>query len=68
MGRRCGQATCACFPMLLHSFCVPCSNFDYLMHLNREAGRSFKDLSQYPVSRFAEMHLCALHAASACLP
>lgn len=26
-----------------------CSNFDYLMHLNREAGRSFKDLSQYPV-------------------
>ncbi|KAL4452133.1 hypothetical protein ABPG75_007795 [Micractinium tetrahymenae] len=25
------------------------SNFDYLMHLNREAGRSFKDLSQYPV-------------------
>lgn len=27
-----------------------CSNFDYLMHLNREAGRSFKDLSQYPVS------------------
>ena len=25
------------------------SNFDYLMHLNREAGRSFKDLTQYPV-------------------
>lgn len=28
---------------------APRSNFDYLMHLNREAGRSFKDLSQYPV-------------------
>ena len=26
------------------------SNFEYLMHLNREAGRSFKDLTQYPVS------------------
>ncbi|KAK9819324.1 hypothetical protein WJX74_006280 [Apatococcus lobatus] len=25
------------------------SNFDYLMHLNREAGRSLKDLTQYPV-------------------
>lgn len=25
------------------------SNFDYLMYLNREAGRSFKDLTQYPV-------------------
>ena len=25
------------------------SNFEYLMHLNREAGRSFKDLTQYPV-------------------
>ncbi len=25
------------------------SNFDYLMHLNREAGRSFNDLTQYPV-------------------
>jgi hypothetical protein len=31
-----------------------CSNFDYLMHLNREAGRSFKDLSQYPVSGFIQ--------------
>ncbi|RMZ57148.1 hypothetical protein APUTEX25_003605 [Auxenochlorella protothecoides] len=25
------------------------SNFDYLMHLNREAGRSFNDLTQYPI-------------------
>ncbi|XRB05769.1 factor associated with neutral sphingomyelinase activation [Pycnococcus provasolii] len=25
------------------------SNFDYLMHLNREADRSFNDLTQYPV-------------------
>lgn len=25
------------------------SNFDYLMFLNREAGRSFMDLTQYPV-------------------
>ena len=25
------------------------SNFEYLMFLNREAGRSFKDLTQYPV-------------------
>ena len=25
------------------------SNFEYLMYLNREAGRSFKDLTQYPV-------------------
>eukprot|EP00899_Mesostigma_viride_P026278 jgi/Mesvir1/6835/Mv09015-RA.2 len=25
------------------------SNFDYLMYLNREAGRSFNDLTQYPV-------------------
>ena len=25
------------------------SNFDYLMHLNHLAGRSFKDLTQYPV-------------------
>lgn len=25
------------------------SNFQYLMHLNLEAGRSFQDLSQYPV-------------------
>lgn len=25
------------------------SNFDYLMHLNRDAGRSLKDLTQYPV-------------------
>ena len=25
------------------------SNFAYLLHLNREAGRSFKDLTQYPV-------------------
>lgn len=25
------------------------SNFEYLMQLNREAGRSFKDLTQYPV-------------------
>eukprot|EP00232_Nephroselmis_pyriformis_P008656 CAMPEP_0182883068 /NCGR_PEP_ID=MMETSP0034_2-20130328/18168_1 /TAXON_ID=156128 /ORGANISM="Nephroselmis pyriformis, Strain CCMP717" /LENGTH=360 /DNA_ID=CAMNT_0025016191 /DNA_START=185 /DNA_END=1263 /DNA_ORIENTATION=- len=25
------------------------SNYDYLMHLNREADRSFNDLSQYPV-------------------
>jgi factor associated with neutral sphingomyelinase activation len=25
------------------------SNFDYLMFLNRQAGRSFKDLTQYPV-------------------
>eukprot|EP00887_Chlorella_sp_A99_P007641 scaffold20.g7641.t1 len=25
------------------------SNFTYLLHLNREAGRSFKDLTQYPV-------------------
>ena len=24
------------------------------MHLNREAGRSFKDLSQYPVSGFIQ--------------
>lgn len=28
---------------------VQVSNFEYLMHLNREAGRSFKDLTQYPV-------------------
>lgn len=26
------------------------SNFDYLMHLNNEAGRSLNDLTQYPVS------------------
>ena len=25
------------------------SNFEYLMFLNREAGRSFQDLTQYPV-------------------
>ena len=25
------------------------SNFEYLMFLNREAGRSFNDLTQYPV-------------------
>jgi hypothetical protein len=25
------------------------SNYDYLMHLNRAAGRSFNDLTQYPV-------------------
>lgn len=25
------------------------SNFEYLMFLNRQAGRSFKDLTQYPV-------------------
>ena len=25
------------------------SNYDYLMYLNREAGRSFNDLTQYPV-------------------
>ena len=25
------------------------SNFEYLMYLNRQAGRSFKDLTQYPV-------------------
>lgn len=25
------------------------SNFEYLMYLNREAGRSFKDLTQYPI-------------------
>jgi len=25
------------------------TNFEYLMFLNREAGRSFKDLTQYPV-------------------
>lgn len=25
------------------------SNYDYLMYLNREANRSFNDLSQYPV-------------------
>lgn len=25
------------------------SNFEYIMFLNREAGRSFKDLTQYPV-------------------
>lgn len=25
------------------------SNFEYLMHLNAAAGRSFQDLTQYPV-------------------
>lgn len=25
------------------------SNFEYLMFLNRQAGRSFKDLTQYPI-------------------
>ena len=28
---------------------VQVSNFEYLMFLNREAGRSFNDLTQYPV-------------------
>ena len=28
------------------------TNFDYLMHLNRHAGRSFNDLMQYPVFPF----------------
>lgn len=28
------------------------SNFDYLMHLNKLAGRSFNDLTQYPVMPF----------------
>lgn len=28
---------------------VQVSNFDYLMYLNREAGRSFNDLTQYPI-------------------
>jgi hypothetical protein len=42
--------TCAHCARPSPSFCrTPPSNFDYLMHLNREAGRSFKDLSQYPV-------------------
>ena len=25
------------------------SNFDYLMYLNRQSGRSFQDVTQYPV-------------------
>jgi len=28
------------------------TNFDYLMHLNRLAGRSFNDLMQYPIFPF----------------
>jgi hypothetical protein len=29
------------------------SNFEYLMHLNNEAGRTNNDLTQYPVSSFS---------------
>lgn len=28
------------------------SNFEYLMHLNTLAGRSFNDLTQYPIFPF----------------
>lgn len=28
------------------------SNFEYLMHVNKLAGRSFNDLTQYPVMPF----------------
>lgn len=39
----------ACRFIAAKCFATQVSNFDYLMHLNRDAGRSLKDLTQYPV-------------------
>ena len=45
----CVQKGTACQFIVVKCFAMQVSNFDYLMHLNRDAGRSLKDLTQYPV-------------------
>ena len=43
------------------------SNFDYLMHLNIAAGRSFQDLTQYPVFPWVSYQLSFLSTINALL-
>ena len=40
--------------------CREISNFEYLMQLNTISGRTYNDLSQYPVVSTLHLH-CALH-------
>lgn len=50
----CTDIYCACVSVLQKWVCREISNFEYLMQLNTIAGRTYNDLSQYPV---VKLHL-----------